>query len=71
MIVRILAIAPLVNGKALFWLSYPDIRRYLARYEAYNGKTPTGYTWDEYFESRQFASKITKKENLYERTESR
>jgi len=71
MIVHIAAIAPLVNSKALFWLRYPDIRRYIARYEAYNGKTSTGYTFDEYFESRQFASKITNAAGPSDRTEFR
>jgi hypothetical protein len=65
MVVRIAAIAPMANGKALFWVSYPDIRRYIARYEAYNGKTNARYTWDEYFESRQFSSKITKVGNPF------
>ncbi len=60
MVVHIVALAPMANGKALYWLSYPDIRRYIARYQAYNGKVKTGYNWDEYFESRQFASKITR-----------
>ncbi len=60
MTVRIVAIAPLVQNKPLFWLSYPDIRKYLARYEAYKVAKSRRYTWDEYFESRQFSSKIIK-----------
>ncbi len=62
MVVRIFAIAPVanINGvlKPLFWLHYPDIRNYLAHYEAFRGEKSTTYTWDEYFESRQFSSKI-------------
>ena len=59
MVVHILAIAPIANGKALFWVRYPDIRRYIARYEVYKDKASPRCTWDEYFESRQFASRIT------------
>lgn len=66
MIVRIRAIAPAtnVNGniKPLFWLYYPDIRQYLANYETHVGKETYYHTWDEYFESRQFSSKITRVE---------
>lgn len=63
MVVRIAAIAPmaLVEGKLqkLFWVNYPDIREYIAKYEVYSGKDAKyRYTWDEYFESRQFSSKI-------------
>ena len=60
MVVRIVAIAPIVQRKPLFWLSYPDIRRYLAQYEAYDGRKNTHLNWDEYFVSRQFSSRITK-----------
>ena len=61
MVVHIVAIAPMVQGKPLFWISYPDIRRYIARYEVHNPQNNiVRYTWDEYFESRQFSSKITK-----------
>ncbi len=60
MILRIVAIAPVANNKALFWLSYPEIRKYIAHYEAYKVATSRRYMWDEYFESRQFMSKIIK-----------
>ena len=60
MVVQIRAIAPMVQGKPLFWLSYPDIRRYLAQYEVYADEKEARLTWDEYFESRQFSSKITR-----------
>ena len=62
MIVRIEAIAPVVQNKPLFWLSYPDIRKYIARYEAYKVAKSRRYTWDKYFDSRQFSSKIIKVE---------
>ena len=65
MVVRIAAIAPVAmehgHKKPLFWVKYPEIRSYISRYEVNAGKDPTKYryTWDEYFESRQFSSKIT------------
>ena len=60
MVVQIQAIAPMAQGKPLFWVPYRDIRGYIARYEAYNGTEKARYNWDEYFELRQFSSKITK-----------
>jgi gliding motility associated protien GldN len=72
MFVRILGIAPLKteylpNGQergsqVMFWVYYPDLRPTLAKYEVYNPKN-MGYgrmTWEELFESRMFASYITK-----------
>ncbi|MGV3530611.1 MAG: gliding motility protein GldN [Flavisolibacter sp.] len=72
MFVRILGIAPLrtrylPNGRemgssVMFWVYYPDLRKVLARHEVYNPKN-LGYgrmTWEELFESRMFASYITK-----------
>jgi hypothetical protein len=64
MVVHINAIAPAayVNGetKPLFWLHYPDIALYINNYKADNmPNSKTNYTWYEYFESRQFSSKIT------------
>lgn len=72
MFVRIIGIAPLLtrylpNGRErgsfpLFWIYYPDLRKTLARYEVYNPKN-LGYgrmTWEELFESRMFASYVTK-----------
>lgn len=69
---RIIGIAPLKteylpNGQergqsVMFWVYYPDLRPTLARYEVYNPKN-LGYgrmTWEELFESRMFASYITK-----------
>lgn len=66
MIVRIMAIAPAanVNGtiKPLFWLHYSDNREYFAQPDVYNGNKKLDILWDEYFESRQFSSMITKVE---------
>ncbi len=69
---RIIGIAPLKteylpNGQergqsVMFWVYYPDLRPTMAKYEVYNPKN-LGYgrmTWEELFESRMFASYITK-----------
>ncbi len=71
MVVRIVGIAPVQDvigddgvyrgSKAMFWLYYPDIRNLLAQYEVFNPLNDIArYTWDEFFESRQFSSKIIK-----------
>jgi gliding motility associated protien GldN len=72
MFVRILGIAPLKteyfpNGKErgssiMFWVYYPDLRPTLAKFEVYNPKNmgQNRMTWEELFESRMFASYITK-----------
>jgi len=76
MVVRIVGLAPVVDvyndqhvylaSKAMFWLYYPDIRGLLAQYEVVNPMNDLArYTWDEFFESRQFSSKITKVSNPY------
>jgi gliding motility associated protien GldN len=70
--VRILGISPVKttlnpNGTErgstpMFWVYYPDLRPILTKYEVYNPKN-MGYgrmTWEELFESRMFASYITK-----------
>jgi gliding motility associated protien GldN len=45
----------------LFWVYYPDLRPMLAKFEAYNGKNfGARMSWEELFESRMFASRITK-----------
>jgi gliding motility associated protien GldN len=45
----------------IFWVYYPDLRQYLAKYEAYNGKNyGARMSWEELFESRMFASRIIK-----------
>ncbi len=60
MVVRIEAIAPMVNDRPLFWLSYPDIRKYIVQYDIYAGSKDMKMNWDEYFESRLFSSMITR-----------
>jgi gliding motility associated protien GldN len=76
MIVRIVGIAPVMavigdagdyrGDKAIFWIYYPDCRNLLAQYEVFNPHNDIArYTWDEFFESRQFSSKITKVSNPF------
>lgn len=76
MIVRIVGLAPVQDilgdagdyrgSKALFWLYYPEIRGLLAQYEVFNPLNDMArFTWDEFFESRQFSSRITKISNPY------
>ncbi|MBC7947856.1 MAG: gliding motility protein GldN [Chitinophagaceae bacterium] len=72
MFCRILGIAPLKtsfhpNGQekgssVMFWVYYPDLRPILTKYEVYNPKNmgQSRMTWEELFESRMFASYITK-----------
>ena len=71
MVVRIVGIAPVKDiygedglyrgSQPMFWLYYPDIRGLLAQYEVFNPQNDVyRYTWDEFFESRQFSSKVTK-----------
>jgi gliding motility associated protien GldN len=76
MVVRIVGLAPVIDRygddgtyrgpQALFWLYYPDIRNLLSQYEVFNPANDLArYTWDEFFESRQFSSKITKVSNPF------
>lgn len=69
--VRILGIAPLktvLNSDGsfrdvtpIFWIYYPDLRPFLAKYEAYNGRNfGSRMSWEELFESRMFSSRIIK-----------
>jgi gliding motility associated protien GldN len=71
MYVRILGIAPektILNPDGsfravtpIFWVYYPDLRPFLAKYEAYNGKNfGARMSWEELFESRMFSSRIVK-----------
>jgi gliding motility associated protien GldN len=71
MYVRILGIAPektIYNADGsfravlpIFWVYYPDLRPFLAKYEAYNGKNfGARMSWEELFESRMFSSRIVK-----------
>jgi len=77
MVVRIVGLAPVkdVYGddgiyrgpQPMFWLYYPEIRGLLANYEVFNPQNDMArYTWDEFFESRQFSSKITKVSNPFD-----
>jgi len=73
MIVRIVGIAPVqdiyVDGayrgkQAMFWLYYPDLRPILSNYEVVNPANDVARaTWDDFFESRMFSSKVTKYSN--------
>ena len=76
MVVRIAGIAPLIDiygddgsfraSRPMFWLYYPDCRDYLSQYEVVNPLNDVArYTWDEFFESRMFASKIIKISNPF------
>jgi gliding motility associated protien GldN len=76
MVVRIVGLAPVKDiigdagdyrgSQAIFWLYYPDIRGLLAQYEVFNPQNDVyRYTWDEFFESRQFSSRITKVSNPF------
>ncbi len=71
MYVRILGIAPektILNADGsfravtpIFWVYYPDLRTFLAKYEAYNGKNfGARMSWEELFESRMFSSRVIK-----------
>jgi gliding motility associated protien GldN len=68
---RILGIAPMktifnADGteratQRLFWLYYPELRPFLAKYEAYNPRNMAArMSWEEVFESRYFSSYIYK-----------
>jgi len=76
MVVRIVGLSPLQDiygedggfraSRPMFWLYYPSIREYLAQYEVINPLNDLArYTWDEFFESRMFASKVIKISNPF------
>jgi len=76
MVVRIVGIAPVKDiygdggdyrgSQAMFWIYYPACRELLAQYEVFNPQNDVmRYTWDEFFESRQFSSRITKVSNAF------
>jgi gliding motility associated protien GldN len=45
----------------MFWLYYPDLRAALAKYDVYNPKNMgQPMTWEELFETRYFATYVTK-----------
>ena len=74
MVVRIEGLAPIKDqygddggykgSYAIFWLYYPEIRGTLAAYEVYNPQNEVyRATWDDFFETRQFSSKMFKVSN--------
>ncbi len=76
MVVRIAGMAPMMDmygedgtfraTRSMFWLYYPDCRDYLSQYEVINPLNDVArYTWDEFFESRMFSSKIIKVSNPF------
>jgi len=76
MVVRIVGIAPVMDvygddgsyrgTQALFWLYYPDIRGLLAQFQVFNPHNDLArLTWDEFFESRRFSSRIYKVSNPF------
>jgi hypothetical protein len=65
MAVHILALTPMVadsgSYKELFWLVYPDNTLFLSQHVVQNANNKAnGMTWDAYFESRLFSSRITR-----------
>ena len=78
MVVRILAIAPIMdviddNGnyrgqQAMFYAYYPDFRPYLMKHEVFNPVNDAQrMTWDDIFEMRLFSSFIMKESNIQDR----
>lgn len=76
MVVRIAGLAPMIDmygddgsfraSRSMFWLYYPDCRDYLAQFEVVNPLNDVARaTWDEFFESRMFSSKIIKVSNPF------
>jgi len=75
MVVRIIAIAPLVDRKddngnfrastPLFWLYYPEARPVLAQYEVFNPENDVQrLTWDDYLEGRYWKGRIIQVSNV-------
>lgn len=76
MVVRIIGVAPIQDrlnddgtfraSQAVFWLYYPEMREMLAQYEVFNPENDVArITWEEYFEGRNFSSKIIKTSNPF------
>ena len=76
--VRILGIAPVIElkdaqgeykgYKTLFWLYFPDCRKYFSKFKCYNPYNDAEYrTFDELFHKRLFASFISMESNVYNR----
>jgi gliding motility associated protien GldN len=54
--------------KELFWLYFPAVKKYLARYRVFNPKNIGDYsTFDDVFQRREFGSYIVKESNVYDR----
>jgi len=79
MVGRIVGVAPIQDrynddgtfraSQPVFWLYYPEIREMLAQYEVFNPENDVArMTWDDYFESRRFSSKIIKTSNPFDAT---
>jgi len=77
MVVRIIGVAPMLDrlnddgsfraSSPMFWLYYPEMREVTAQYEVFNPENDAArMTWDEYWESRQFASRIIKVSNPFD-----
>jgi len=74
--VRILGIAPMyvkvdptsgveLPPMPLFWIYYPDCRKYLSQYQVFNEQNiASPISWDDLFENRHFSSYITKRSNV-------
>lgn len=74
--VRILGIAPLyikidqntglaLPAMPLFWIYYPDCRKYLSQFQVFNeANVASPISWDDLFENRHFSSFITKRSNV-------
>jgi gliding motility associated protien GldN len=75
---RILGIAPMIDVKndngdfmferPLFWVNYPTSRNVLAQHKAIaTDNVAATITWEDLFETRHFASYISKESNVYDR----
>ncbi len=75
--VRILGIAPVVGepdtsgaivAKRKFWIYFPECRQVFARYFVFNTRNDAmRMSYDDIFWKRQFASYVTKENNVYDR----
>lgn len=54
--------------KELFWIYFPQAKKYLAKYRVFNPKNISDYsTFDDVFTRREFGSHIVKESNVYDR----
>jgi len=54
--------------KELFWVYFPAVKKYLAKYRVFNPKNISDYTtFDDLFQRREFGSYIVKESNVYDR----